>query len=267
VNVLVTVYFQASVAAQRNAYASAVLVLMSCACVVAWQHERRIRQHLGSWWRFLSEGYLAVIAIVLLLTTAAVLVRSWDGLGIAAAFILAILGMSVVSRALRADELRTVGFAFADETSKFLWNSLRLADFPVLVPHRPGKHERDRKEQRIRGEHQIDPNAELVFLEVHTGDPSDFYQTPVIEVIREDKRFVIRLTGCVSVAHALAAATLELSRDSKPPGVHFGWPQMDLLSASWSYFAFGEGNIPWKVRDLIERAEPDPAKRPRVIVG
>jgi hypothetical protein len=49
--------------------------------------------------------------------------------------------------------------------------------------------------------------------------------------------------------------------------VHFGWPEMDLLSASWSYFAFGEGNIPWKVRDLIERGEPDPSKRPRVIVG
>jgi hypothetical protein len=58
-----------------------------------------------------------------------------------------------------------------------------------------------------------------------------------------------------------------MSRHSKPPGLHFGWPEMDMLSASWSYLAFGEGNIPWKVRELIVRAEKDTAKRPRVIVG
>ena len=55
--------------------------------------------------------------------------------------------------------------------------------------------------------------------------------------------------------------------DTLPPGLHFGWPELDMLSASWSYLAFGEGNIPWKVRELIQRAERDPAKRPRVIVG
>ena len=33
-----------------------------------------------------------------------------------------------------------------------------------------------------------------------------------------------------------------------------------MLSASWSYLAFGEGNIPWKVRELIKRVEPDPGK-------
>ena len=35
VNLVVTLYFQASVSAQRNAYASGVLVLMSSAAVVA----------------------------------------------------------------------------------------------------------------------------------------------------------------------------------------------------------------------------------------
>src|SRR5262249_51687250 len=34
INLLVTLYFKASVDAQRNAYASGVLVLMSCACIV-----------------------------------------------------------------------------------------------------------------------------------------------------------------------------------------------------------------------------------------
>jgi len=71
----------------------------------------------------------------------------------------------------------------------------------------------------------------------------------------------------VSVAHAIAAIALEMSKESRPPGVHFGWTEMDLLAASWSYFAFGEGNIPWKVRELILAAEPDLARQPRVIIG
>jgi hypothetical protein len=42
---------------------------------------------------------------------------------------------------------------------------------------------------------------------------------------------------------------------------------MDLMLTSWSYLGFGEGYLPWRVRELIQLAEPDPAKRPRVIIG
>ena len=177
------------------------------------------------------------------------------------------MGLSVFSRAIRADELRTIGFNFKDDESKFLWDTLRLADFPVLIPHRPGREPRERKEAQIRREHNLAADADLVFLEIELDDPSDFFQQLDIEVFREDARFIIRVTGCASVPHAIAAIALEMSRFSLPPGLHFGWPQLDLLSASWSYLAFGEGNIPWKVRELIARAEPDTAKRPRVIVG
>jgi hypothetical protein len=267
VNLAVTLYFQASVDAQRNAYASGVLVLISCACVVTYLEKRRHREILGGIGRWLAQWFFAGVAVVFGVITLAVAVRAGSGLFIAALFILTILALSVISRAVRADELRTLGFDFQNDEAKFLWDSLRLADFPVLVPHRPGKHERDLKEQQIRANHQLDPEADVVFLEIHTGDPSDFFQRPVVEVLREDKRFVIRLTRCVSVAHAIAAVALEMSRSSKPPGLHFGWPEMDLLTSSWSYFAFGEGNIPWKVHELINLAEPDPAKRPRVVVG
>jgi hypothetical protein len=175
--------------------------------------------------------------------------------------------MSVVSRAWRADELRTIGFEFKDAESKFLWDSLRLADFPVLVPHRPGKQSRADKEKEMRAHHQLAPSVEIVFLEIEMGDPSDFYQRLLVEILREETRVVIRVHNCVSVPHAIAAVALEMSRSSVPPALHFGWTELDLLSASWSYLAFGEGNIPWKVRELIHRAEKDPAKRPRVIVG
>ena len=33
------------------------------------------------------------------------------------------------------------------------------------------------------------------------------------------------------------------------------------------FLIFGEGNVPWLVRGLIRRAQPDPAKQPRVVIG
>jgi hypothetical protein len=105
-------------------------------------------------------------------------------------------------------------------------------------------------------------------MEIQVDDPSNFYQRLLIEVFPEDRNYVIRVTRCVSVSHAIAAIALEMSRHcDRPPGLHFGWSEMDLLAASWSYLAFGEGNVPWKVRELILQSEPEPAKRPRVVIG
>lgn len=267
VNLAVTVYFQASVDAQRNAYAIGVLVLISCACVVSYLEHRRQRETLGGIGRRLAEWFFGGVCLIFLLITLVVALRSGSGLLISGLFILTILTLSVISRAMRANEMRTLGFVFRDAQSEAEWKRLCLIDFPALVPHRPGRDSRDEKEAQIRAEHQLDPDMEVVFLEVHKDDPSDFYQTPLVEVAREGRRDVLRLTRCVSVAHAIAAVALEMSRSSKPPILHFGWPELNLLVASWSYFAFGEGNIPWKVRELIALVEPDPAKRPRVIVG
>ena len=234
---------------------------MSSAAVAAFLDKRR--RH-GHWFPI---GYFALVATIFVLTTLAVAIHAGSGLVIAGCFIVALLATSVISRAYRADELRTVGFEFKDGQSKFLWDSLRLADFPVLVPHRPGANERPVKEEQIRRHHQLSPDADIVFLEVEMDDPSNFFQNLLVEVFREDRRVVIKLTRCVSVAHAIAAVAIEMSKESKPPGLHFGWSDMNLLTSSWSYFAFGEGNIPWKVRELILAAEPDPERQPRVIVG
>jgi hypothetical protein len=263
VNLAVTIYFQASVHAQRGAYATGVMVLMCSAGVVSFLSVRQRRQahHRRAGWRYLPS------ALVFTVIAAGVVLQSPGGLLIAFGFIVTVLSFSVFARAMRCDELRTVGFDFVDAESKFLWDSLCMADFPVLVPHRPGRHARDLKERAIRADHQLDPDKEIVFLEVEVDDPSNFYQRLLVEVMPEGKRFVIKVTRCVSVAHAIAAVALEMSRLSRPPGVHFGWSEMHLLAASWSYLAFGEGNVPWKVRELIREAEPDPARQPRVIIG
>jgi hypothetical protein len=264
INLVITVWFKASVSQQRGAYATGVLVSISSAALLTtldiWSRRR------GPWVRRLPWGY-AFLTLIFATTAAIVILLSPIGLGISVCFVLAIFFWSVISRAVRCSELRTVGFEFVNDESRFLWESMKLAEFPALVPHRPGKRERDKKEQSIRREHQLDPDMDIVFIEVQVEDPSEFYQTLRLEIFREDKRFVIRVTRCVSVAHAIAAIALELSKVEKPPTIHFGWSEIGLLEASWSFWAFGEGHVPWKVRELINHEEPAPQRRPRVVIG
>jgi len=30
---------------------------------------------------------------------------------------------------------------------------------------------------------------------------------------------------------------------------------------------FGEGNVPWMVKELVSKAQPNPEKQPRIIIG
>ncbi len=65
----------------------------------------------------------------------------------------------------------------------------------------------------------------------------------------------------------IATIALELSRVGTPPEIHFGWSDENPLSASIGFFLFGEGNVPWRVRDLIRKAESNPERQPKVILG
>jgi hypothetical protein len=54
---------------------------------------------------------------------------------------------------------------------------------------------------------------------------------------------------------------------NRPPEIHFGWSDESPLSVSVGFLLFGEGNVPWMVRDLVRRTEPDPNKQPLVIIA
>ncbi len=88
-----------------------------------------------------------------------------------------------------------------------------------------------------------------------------------MEIRESEGRFVIGVRRCVSIAHVIASIALELSRFGKPPEVHFGWSDENPMAASVSFLLFGEGNVPWMVRELIRKAEPDRKKRPQVFIG
>jgi hypothetical protein len=263
IKLVVTVFFDADVGAQRGAYATSVLVLMASASAAGVIDHRRARRETGEGapWAF------AVVTAVFLVTAAVIMITRPRGVQIAAWSIVAILLLSIVSRVLRTTELRFQGFQFVDQQSQFLWECLVYLEFPVLVPHRPGHYSLFVKEEHIRRRHRLTPDVPVVFLESVLGDPSEFYQVPLMEVRQEEGRFTIRVTRCTSVAHAIAAVALELSKVGKPPEIHFGWSNENPFVANLNFVLFGQGNVPWMVRELIRKAEPRSDRQPRVVIG
>ena len=115
--------------------------------------------------------------------------------------------------------------------------------------------------------HRLGNEVPIVFVEAALGDTSEFYQTPLMEIFQDEGRFIIKVTRCVSIAHVIATLALELSKVGKPPEIHFGWSDESPMAANLRFVLFGEGNVPWMVRELIRLAEANPDKRPAVIIG
>jgi len=265
INLIVTWIFKADVTAQGGAYATGVLVLMSSACVATVIEKWRAKA--GRAWVIRVPWIYILITLVFFYTTAAVIWEKPDGIKIAACFIAAVIVLSLLSRTARSTELRFCGFVFKDEQSRFLWDSMRHAEFDVLVPHRPGQRSLAEKEAAIRREHRLPKELQIAFLEVELYDPSEFEQQPVLQVIQGESSVILRITRAASVAHAIAAVALELAKVGKPPEVHFGWTEQGMLSSMFRFLLLGEGNVPWMVHQLIQKAEPDPAKQPMVVIG
>jgi hypothetical protein len=260
----VTFLFHADVNAQRGAYTTSVLALFISASAAAIIDHRRSGREPGWAWK---QSAFVVIGSGFVVTIAAVIVARPEGIHVPLWSIVAILVVSMVSRMLRTTELRFQGFEFVDEQSRFLWQSLVFLEFPVLVPHHPGHRSLDLKEADIRCRHRLTPEVPVVFVEAQLGDPSEFYQLPLLEVKQEDGRFAIRISRCTSIPHAIAAAALELSKVGKPPEIHFGWSNENPLVANLNFVLFGQGNIPWMVRELIRKAEPRVEQQPRIVIG
>ncbi len=265
INLLVTWIFNADVQAQGGAYATGVLVLMSSACVATLiDHWRASRGHV------LQAHALAVCRYLRGLhlhhgrqhdraarrAEDRQLVHRGDSRGIVW------LAAQPQPRSCDSKALNS-----RTPRRKFLWDSLKHLEFPVLVPHRPGRRGLDVKEASIRERHRLAPEVPIVFIEAELGDPSEFQQSPLMEVCDDGQRFIISVKRCASTAHVIAVVALELSRVGRPPEIHFGWSDENPLAAAVGFFLFGEGNVPWRVRDLIRKAEPDTDRHPQVIIG
>ena len=263
----VTLYYGADLDAQRGAYLTSVLAVFAFAAFVAavdvWQKRR------GWGWRKLFRIPPLFLLAFAVFTASGVLiaVQRPGATVLAGAFIAVVLGVSMVSRAWRCTELRHTGFDFADKISKHEWERLCASDFPILVPLRPGGDTLQHKELDVRTRHRIPGTVPIMFLQAEVGDASDFAQKPLVTVTRDNGRVVIRITNCVSVPHALAAAAIEIGTAGAVPEVHFGWSSENPVSANLHFVLFGHGNVPWMVNTLIRGADIPAERKPRVIVG
>jgi len=258
----VTWYFQADVNAQGGAYATGVLVLITSASIAVTLSARRRRRTRAAW-------FFGVVAAVFSYTTVANVIERPDGLKIGSLFILAIIVVSLISRAGRAFELRGAGISFDDASIEYL-NAAAKCGTLYLVANEPGP--RDAVEYRdkaveVREINHVPKWAPLIFIEVTVDDASDF--ETMLHVVGEERfgHRILTIRGSV-VANTIAELALAIrDRTNMVPHVYFTWTEGNPVVNLLRFLFVGDGEIAPVTREVLREAEPDPERRPRIHVG
>ncbi len=256
----ITVIFRADVVAQSGAYATGVLVLMSSAAVAATLSARR---RASPRWR----AYAAITLVVGYTAVANVIERP-DGVRIASFFILAIVTTSLVSRATRSTELRVTAVRL-DPLARQLVDQAAAGEIRIIAnePNERDEAEYREKEREEREDNHIPPADPVLFLEVTVLDPSEFESS--LEVTGE-VRFGYRILRVESsvIANSIAAVLLHVrDQTGKQPHAYFGWTEGSPIVNLLRYLIFGDGEVAPVTREVLRKAEPDLARRPRIHVG
>jgi hypothetical protein len=210
-----------------------------------------------------------IVAAVFAYTTVANVIERPDGVKIASLFIAAIIVTSFISRALRSTELRVTKVVLDETARRFIAEASR-GDVVRIVPNHPD--ERDWREYAVkeaeeRDDHNIPPDAPLLFYEVYVTDASEFAPTLYVTGEQIDEFHVLRAQSA-SISNAIAAFLLHV-RDTtgKIPHAYFGWTEGNPLLFVLRFLLFGDGDIAPVTREVLRRAEPHPERRPMVHVG
>ncbi|MFF0433612.1 amino acid transporter [Streptomyces sp. NPDC004327] len=259
---LVTWIFDANVDAQGSAYATGVLVLISSAAIAVTIAAHEAGQ------RALSIGF-GVISAVFLYTTVVNIIERPDGVKISACFIAGILLISLISRLVRAFELRVTHVELDDMAERFIRDiSNRTPRFIANEPDSRDAEEYRAKKDQIRADNDLLGAEDFVFVEVTVTDPSEFESGLIVKgEVLHDRYRVLTLESS-SVSNALAALLLH-ARDitGVRPHIYFEWTEGDPIAEFFRFFLFGRGEVAPTTREVLREAEPDRSKRPRVHVG
>lgn len=77
----------------------------------------------------------------------------------------------------------------------------------------------------------------------------------------------LRMESAV-VPNTIAAVLMELrNRTGEVPHAYFNWTEGHPVSHLLRFLVFGEGEVAPVTREVLRRAEPDPARRPGIHVG
>jgi hypothetical protein len=254
----VTILFDADVDQQGGAYATGVLFLMTSASVaVAIAH-----------WGSRSRWVWVLMTAIFAYTTVSNMVQRPEGIKIASFFILSIVLVSLMSRAIRSTELRIGGVQLDAKARAFIEEVMPGGIH--IVAHRPDKRsveEYSRKEQQARDDHSLDSEEPILFLEVTQGDASDFTGDIKVRGVRMNRHRILRCQS-PAIPNAIAALLLYL-RDTtgKMPHAYFGWTEGNPIAYVLRYLALGEGDTAPVTREVLRQAIKDPLERPRIHVG
>jgi len=253
----VTIIFNADVDAQGGAYATGVLVLMSSAAIAV---------TISLWPTRLRLPFLA-ISLVFAYTTVANIVERPEGIKIASFFIALTVITSLVSRALRATELR-VSRVILDNSAEAI-----VASDPDqvirLIAHRPNAsaiEEYDAKDRETRESHHIGPEEELIFLEIRSADASDFDAPLHVTGTTIGGHKILR-TSSPAIPNAIAALLIHLAKTTgRLPHAYFGWTEGNPVGYLFRFLFFGEGDVAPITREVLRKRISDPRRRPFVHV-
>ncbi len=259
---LVTWYFEADVNAQGGAYATGVLVLITSASIAV---------TLSAWRRRRRRGviFFALVSGIFTYTTVANVIERPDGIRIGGLFILAIIVISIISRAGRVFQLRGVGITFDDAAADYLAGAAKCGTLRIIANEpdaRDGAEYRD-KAREIRLANDIPKWAPLIFIEVTVTDASDFETR--LSVIGEE-RFGHRILTVRSsvIANTIAEVLLAVrDRTSLVPHVYFTWTEGNPFLNLLRFLFVGAGEVAPVTREVLREAEPNPEHRPRVHVS
>jgi hypothetical protein len=261
IGILITIAFDASVAAQGGAYATGVLVLMSSGAlaiaIVTWRHRR-------GWLPYL------IISGVFLYTLITNMIEQPDGLKIASVFILTIVATSLISRTLRSTELRVHGFQPDETALKYIWEAARSGRAIRIIANRPGSGLPSEYEDKLReatDSHHVPAADPVLFLEVQPGDASEFSDILKLQGVDVGGHRVLR-SRSPAIPNAIAALLIYIrDQTGQIPHVYFGWTEGNPIAYLLKFLAFGEGDTAPVTREVLRQFEADPSRRPRVHVG
>ncbi|MFB8758850.1 amino acid transporter [Streptomyces nigra] len=262
VGFLVTWIFDADVDAQGGAYATGVLVLISSASIAVTIAARKARQR--GW--FIA---FTVISVVFLYTTIVNVIERPDGVKIGACFIAGIILISLLSRLLRAFELRVTSVTLDDMAERFVRDiASRKIRFIANEPDNRDTAEYREKIEQIRADNDLPEQEDFVFLEVTVTDPSEFEAGLTVRGEVMHHRYRVLTLESSSVPNALAALLLHV-RDTTGavPHIYFEWTEGNPFANFLRFFLFGQGEVAPVTREVLRAAEPDRARRPRVHTG
>ncbi|MDG4757251.1 amino acid transporter [Micromonospora sp. WMMD710] len=263
ISIGITVAFGADVNAQAGAYATGVLAMMVSGAVAVTISALRRHQ------RWATTGF-AALTLVLLYALVENVREKPDGIAISGLFIAGIIAVSLISRVSRTTELRAERIEFDELARRFIVDSIEFDGRLDVVAHRPHSGtsaEYRAKERAQRGMNPVPGAADVMFLEIQVIDPSDFSDVLRVRGVEVDGYRVLRAQS-PAAPNAIAAILLAL-RDAtgQRPHAHFEWSEGNPIAHLLRYLILGRGDTPPVVREIIRKAEPDPARRPGIHVG